>query len=125
MEKILIIDDDSSFRLILSQMIAKAGLKSAVARDGEEGLEMFRTGEYGLVITDIIMPVMEGIETIMELRKLDPKVKIIAMSGGGQMVPEKYLNTALALKVNAVLKKPFSYNELLKAIAFIDQETIY
>ncbi len=125
MKKVLIIEDDQSFRLILSQMITKAGLKSAVARDGQEGMEMFRTGDYDLVITDIIMPIMEGIETIIELHKLDPNVKIIAISGGGQMEPEKYLNTALALKVNAVLKKPFSYKELLKAIALIDQETIY
>ena len=75
MKKVLIIEDDQSFRLILSQMIAKAGLKSATANDGEEGIEFFRTGDYDLVITDIIMPVMEGIETIIELRKLDPKVK--------------------------------------------------
>jgi len=122
MAKVLIIDDDPSFRLILSQMITKAGLKSATANDGEEDMEMFRTGEYDLVITDIIMPVMEGIETIIELHKLNPDVKIIAMSGGGQMEPEKYLDTALALKVNAVLKKPFTYKELLRALALIDQE---
>ncbi len=122
MKKVLIIEDDQSFRLILSQMIAKAGLKSATANDGEEGIEFFRTGDYDLVITDIIMPVMEGIETIIELRKLDPKVKIIAMSGGGQIDAEKYLSTALSLKVNKVLKKPFSYKELLLAMALIEQE---
>jgi len=121
MEKVLIIEDDQSFRLILSQMIVKAGLEATVACDGEEGLELFRNNHFDLVITDIIMPVMEGIETIIELHRLNPKVKIIAMSGGGQMVPEKYLNTALALKVNAVLKKPFSYKELLRGMALIDQ----
>lgn len=124
MEKILIIEDDRSFRLILSQMIAKAGLEATHANDGEEGLEQFRKDKFDLVITDIIMPNMEGIETIIELHKLDPMVKIIAISGGGQMEPEKYLDTAMALKVNAVLKKPFSYEELLRVMALIKQEAV-
>ncbi len=121
MKRVLIIDDDPSFRLILSQMIARVGLKSSTANNGEEGIELFLAGEYDLVITDIIMPIMEGIETIIELRKLDPNIKIIAISGGGRMEPEKYLDTAMKLKVNAVLKKPFSYKELLKTIALTDQ----
>jgi len=86
-------------------------------------IEYDRMFRLMLVITDIIMPIMEGIETIIALHKLNPKVKIIAMSGGGQMEPEKYLDTALALKVNAVLKKPFSYKELLRTMALIEQET--
>jgi len=102
-------------------MITKAGFVATLASDGEEGMELFRNGNFDLVITDIIMPNMEGIETIMELHKLDPKGKIIAISGGGKMEAEKYLSTARALKVNAVLKKPFSYNELLTAMALIGQ----
>lgn len=98
-------------------MVIKAGFEMVTANDGEEGIKLFREHQFDLVITDIIMPVMEGIETILQLRKINPGVKIIAMSGGGQVRADNYLNTATALKVNAVLKKPFSYEELLTALS--------
>ena len=116
MPKVLIIEDDRLFRVTLTEMFTHAGYKVITANDGEEGLELFKLTFVDLVITDIIMPVMEGIETIIELRRINPGMKIIAMSAGGQIEPEKYLSTATALKVNAVLKKPFSNEELIKTL---------
>ena len=112
MTSALIIDDDRLFRSTLKKMFEKAGYQVQTAADGEEGLELYRTYEFDLVITDIIMPVMEGIETILKLREMNPDLKIIAMSGGGKLMAEAYLKTASLLKVNAILKKPFTFKEL-------------
>ena len=112
MKKVLIIDDDKVFRTSLTKMLVKAGYATVTASEGEEGLTLFKEGDIDLVITDIIMPRMEGIETIVELRKLQSDLKIIAISGGGKLPPEKHLQNAKALKVNAVLKKPFSFKQL-------------
>ncbi|MBC8315072.1 MAG: response regulator [Bacteroidales bacterium] len=112
MKKVLIIDDDKVFRTSLTKMLVKAGYATVTASEGEEGLTLFKEGAIDLVITDIIMPRMEGIETIVELRKLQSDLKIIAISGGGKLPPEKHLQNAKALKVNAVLKKPFSFKQL-------------
>ena len=112
MKKVLIIDDDQMFRTSLTKMFVKAGYETVTASEGEEGLALFQEGDIDLVITDIIMPKMEGIETIVELRKLQPDLKIIAISGGGKLPPEKHLQNAKMLNVNAILKKPFSFNQL-------------
>jgi len=116
MSNVLIIDDDKVFRASLSKMFEKAGYMTMTASDGEEGVNLFSTLGFDLVITDIIMPVMEGIETILTLRTINPELKIIAMSGGGKVSAEEYLNTARLLKVNAILKKPFSFKELQEVL---------
>ncbi|MBC8460980.1 MAG: response regulator [Bacteroidales bacterium] len=117
MGKVLIIDDDQLFRSSLTVMFEKEGYQVMTACEGEEGVELFRKHGFCLVITDIIMPVMEGIETILRLRELNPELQIIAMSGGGKLMAEAYLNTARLLKVNAILKKPFSFKELQEVLA--------
>ncbi|MBE0646625.1 MAG: response regulator [Bacteroidales bacterium] len=116
MAHVLIIDDDQVFRSSLSKMFEKAGYIATTASDGEEGLSLFSTLGFDLVITDIIMPVMEGIETILKLLALSPDLQIIAMSGGGKVGAEEYLNTARLLRVNAILKKPFSFKELQEVL---------
>lgn len=120
MTQVLIIDDDKVFRSSVKEMFTKIGYETVTACDGEEGIKLFQETIFDLVITDIIMPVMEGIETIIKLRKINPELQIIAMSAGGKMAPEKYLNTARALKVNAILRKPFSFKKLQETLESIN-----
>jgi CheY-like chemotaxis protein len=113
---ILVIEDDSQFRSMLCQMLSKAGYKAIDASNGKEGLELFRRKAPDLVITDLIMPEKEGLETIIELRRDAPHVKIIAISGGGMASPEDYLVLARKLGVQSVMAKPFSREEILEEI---------
>src|SRR5437870_1549098 len=80
---ILVIDDDAMVRQTLTQVLEKSGYKVQCAPEGRQGLRAFRMRRPDLVICDIIMPGMEGIETIMELRILSRDCPIIAISGGG------------------------------------------
>ncbi len=116
MAKILIIDDDKQFREMLHEMVERAGYTVFCAQDGAEGMKIFRQEKPELVITDIIMPEKEGLETILELKKTVPEVKIIAISGGGRSHPGDYLRTAKYFGANKTLAKPFSKSELLDCI---------
>lgn len=83
MRKILIIDDDEQMRNLLCRAMEYAGFEVEAAADGRKGLRLFEENFYDLVITDLIMPEQEGMETITFLSKNYPEVKIIAISGGG------------------------------------------
>ena len=117
MARILIIDDDPQILNMLGQTLKREGHEVVKALDGEEGLKLYRENPADLVITDIIMPKKEGIETIMELQRDFPDVKIIAMSGGGINVAGKYLSIAKSLGVQKTFAKPIDRDELLKAIS--------
>jgi YesN/AraC family two-component response regulator len=82
MAKILVFDDEPSILLMLKKMLEKAGHEVDVALNGREGMEIFEINKPDLLITDIIMPQKEGLETILELRRKYPELKIIAISGG-------------------------------------------
>jgi YesN/AraC family two-component response regulator len=117
MAKILIIDDDDMFRAMLRKMLEEAGYNDIEdADDGNIGVKLFRQHPFDLVITDIIMPNKEGIEMIMELRKDYPRIKIIAVSGGGRTGPQDYLKLASHLGANRTLEKPFKRSELIDAV---------
>jgi DNA-binding response OmpR family regulator len=114
MAHILLIDDDDSFRTMLRKTLVFSGHTVVEARNGKEGLALFDRAHADLVITDIVMPEKEGIEVLMELRKKEPPVKIIAMSGGGRVNATDYLRIARQLGAARVLAKPFA-NEALSA----------
>jgi DNA-binding response OmpR family regulator len=116
MPHLLLIDDDELFRPMLRENLEQMGYTVTEARNGQEGLEKYASAPADLVLTDIIMPDKEGIETIVELRKKWPGVKIIAMSGGGRLTAASYLNVAQKLGAGCVLSKPFSTDELSAAI---------
>jgi len=116
MKRILIIDDDVQFRQMLLQTLERAGYEVVEAADGNEGIKLFRESPTDLVITDIIMPKKEGIETIIELKREFTDVKIIAISGGGRLEAKGYLKSAKNLKVARTFEKPFDREELLEAI---------
>src|SRR5512133_2949887 len=117
MAKILVFDDEPSILLMLKKMLEKAGHDVDVALNGREGLEMFEKNKPDLLITDIIMPEKEGLETIFELRRKYPDLKIIAISGGGRIGPDGYLPGAKLLGANAVFTKPLVPKEFVQAVS--------
>jgi CheY-like chemotaxis protein len=117
MASILIIDDDLEILQVYSEILEREGYDVLAASDGREGMRLCRNRHVDLVITDIIMPEKEGLETIIELRRDLPHVKIIAMSGGGQIGAGQYLPLAEKLGAQHTLDKPFTAVELLEAIS--------
>ena len=116
MARILIIDDDVQILDMLRQTLEREGFEVVDAPNGEEGIRLYREDPADLIITDIIMPEKEGIETIMELKRDFPDVKIIAISGGGRVDPEEYLHMAEKLGAKRTFAKPVEREDLLKAI---------
>jgi DNA-binding response OmpR family regulator len=119
MAKILLVDDDDAFREQSSQLLRHAGYIVTTAVNGNEALRLVQDNVFDLVITDLIMPEKEGIETIVKMRKKIPTLKIIAISGGGLAAPEDYLVIARKLGAAQTLAKPFSGKELLTAVASV------
>lgn len=117
MATILLIDDDDLLRPMLRAALELSGHTVTEARNGREGVALYQANPPGLVITDLIMPDQEGIETIRLLTKEYPAVKIIAMSGGGRLAPTGYLTMARRLGAKATLAKPFSVEELSLTVA--------
>ncbi len=116
MARLLLIDDDDEFRTLLRLTLVHHGHQVFEARNGQEGLAQYALTAPDLVITDIVMPEMEGLDLVMELRKRQPTVKIIAISGGGRIGPDDYLHCASLLGAAEVLTKPFPAMMLLAAI---------
>ena len=108
-KNILVVDDDPQLRLALSHILRRLGHRVDQAENGHRALQSIaaqRDG-YDLVVMDIIMPDKEGIETILELRKTRPHLKIIAMSGGGRLYDYDPLKLATDCGANFVIAKPF------------------
>lgn len=116
MQKILIIDDDEQILSLLARSVELAGFAAVTAVNGREGQRLLDKQPFDLVITDLIMPEKEGMETISYIRKHFPETKIIAISGGGRIGPETYLPAALELGANKAFAKPFSMDDLIAAI---------
>ena len=116
MSKILIIDDEPYILLMLKKMLEKAGYEVDLASNGKEGLDLFEQHSADLVITDIIMPDKEGLEIILEMKKKRPDLKIIAISGGGRISPESYLECAAHFGASRVFQKPFKQKEIVSAV---------
>jgi DNA-binding response OmpR family regulator len=114
--RILIIDDDDQIRILLRQVMEWAGYEVFEAADGREGMHQQRKQQADLVITDLIMPEQEGLETITLLRKEYPLVKIIAISGGGRIGPDAYLPAAQELGADRVFSKPFDVRDLATTV---------
>jgi YesN/AraC family two-component response regulator len=113
---ILVIDDDEQIRDVLKLMLEHEGYIVDTAENGFEGVNLYKEKGADLVITDILMPGMGGVQTIMELRLISPDVKVIAISGGDQIAPEYYLRVIKNLGTLHEMKKPINREELIKAI---------
>ena len=125
MRRILIVDDDTQFLQMLRQTLERAGYEVLEAPDGKQGIRLYRDEPTDLIITDIMMPKKEGSETIMELKRDFPDVKIIAVSGGGRVDPGHYLEIACRCGADRTFTKPFDRAELLEAIQqLLDDVTV-
>ncbi len=113
---ILIIDDDHQVRAMLRQMLEREGYEVMEACDGAEGVRLYREQQADIIILDIIMPNKEGIETIADLKMEFPEVKIIAISGGGRIGPEAYLEVAEGFGALRIFTKPVEREKLLTTV---------
>jgi len=116
MARILLIDDEETFRVTLAKILQLEKHEVTTAANGVEALKLVMNGKFDLVITDLVMPEKEGLETIVEIRKILPELKIIAMSGGGRGTAYDYLKIASRMGADKTLAKPFTKAELVLAI---------
>jgi DNA-binding response OmpR family regulator len=117
MARILLADDDDSFRKMLGLSLTKLGHDVAEVRNGKEAISVINKEPPDLLITDLVMPEKEGLETIDEVKRKHPSLKIIAMSGGGRVNATDYLNIARAMGADLVLAKPFSIDEMVASLS--------
>ncbi len=116
MARILIADDEEGFRFLLSRMLTTLGHEVREAADGDAALAGLRTFPATIAIVDLFMPGREGIETIGEIRRQHPEIRVVAMSGGAPQSGKSFLRVAAKLGAHRTLSKPFSTDELLAAI---------
>lgn len=116
MPNILVIDDEPQVLNMLQKMLELEGYTVLTAVDGKQGLRICETSAVDLVVTDVVMPEVEGLEVIMTLKRSSPNVKIIAISGGARIQPHDYLDMAGMLGAHRTFTKPFKRQEMLDAI---------
>jgi CheY-like chemotaxis protein len=115
MARILIIEDDDLLRDVLAKALELAGHEVTQACNGQEGVDLFRACPADLVLTDLVMPVQEGVETILQLRKQYRHTPIIAMSGGA-VNTKLYLSIAGRIGAQRILPKPFTPQLLIETV---------
>ena len=116
MANIMIIDDQPAVLRALRRTLERAGHEVTQASDGKTALRHFTGNPTDLVISDIYMPEMDGIEFLLRVREIFPEARIVAMSGGGHLPKDRVLRAASILGAVAVLEKPFSQAEVLEAV---------
>jgi DNA-binding response OmpR family regulator len=114
-QQILVIEDDSELRTPLVEFLRLSGYEVFEAENGNRGLEIFDSRPIDLVLTDIIMPEKEGLETIIDLKKRNPRLKIMAMSGDSSRSSE-YLTYARRFGADRIVPKPFDFEVLVATI---------
>ena len=112
--RFLVIDDDTVVRELVCRMLESEGHEVFNAADGVDGIKSHP--DINVVITDLIMPEKEGIETIREIKQDFSDVKILAISGGGKSDPDNYLRIAKAMGAHSTLSKPFIKKDLIDAV---------
>lgn len=116
MIKVLLIEDDFRVREALEIVLRSRDCDVRVAEDGRKGLTLFDAWRPDVVVTDILMPEVEGIEAIMTIRRRAPDVPIVAISGGSRIAGGDYLPIAKSLGADVTLQKPIKGDQLLAAI---------
>ena len=115
-KRILVVDDNEDLRTTIQALLQADGFEVAVAADGEAALLLHRAHPADVVVTDLFMPDKDGIETIIELKKLYPTVKIVAMSGWTSTQGSDYLQVAREIGAAVTLQKPFDPLELSRVV---------
>jgi DNA-binding NtrC family response regulator len=113
---VLLVDDDADLRTALRRRLERLGCRVTEARDGAEAIRCHQADAADVLLTDLIMPGKEGVETIAEFQQSYPSVRRVAMSGGGVVPAGVYLQMAEGFGATEVLQKPFSVAELSRAI---------
>ena len=116
MARILVVDDETLVRRTLRAILERAGHVVDEADNGATAMKVFAAETPDLVITDIVMPDREGVETIGDLRRANPDLPIIAISGGGSIGEDFFLTLAAQFGANATLSKPIRQADLLKTV---------
>lgn len=118
MAKILVIDDNDALRKLVARMLQDEGHDVATAANGKQGLVLYLERLPDLVITDVLMPDMDGVETVAALRKIAPGTKVIMMSGGGEAASGREYLSAMdsVLGVPHVIAKPFEKAALVSMV---------
>jgi DNA-binding response OmpR family regulator len=115
-KRVCVIEDDELQRQALALTLREAGYEVFEADDGEGGIDLVRREKPDVVITDILMPKTEGIETIQKIRAISPDIRIVAISGGGRVSLELNLNLARQFGAHVCLSKPIAPGKLCAAI---------
>jgi DNA-binding NtrC family response regulator len=116
MANVLIIDDDNQMRSLLHEAFLLAGIETETAADGSEAERILATHPFKVVITDIVMPDVDGFEVIFLLRQKYPNIAVIAMSGGGRLNATNYLDSARSFGAVAVFQKPLNRKALIAKV---------
>src|SRR5689334_1447065 len=111
--RVLLVDDDPALLMVLARAFSRAGYSTKTAENGRKALELIASWRPDLVVTDIVMPEMEGIGAIIAIKQMDAPPKVIAMSGTGPGGRRNYLKWAKHLGADEVLSKPFRLEEML------------
>ena len=119
MVSILLVEDDDELRTLLKLLLTSSGYEVREAPNGTRACAMYQRHRFDLVITDLVMPDIDGLEVIMELLRRDKSAKIIAISGGGQDRGKEYLRIAQKLGAQLTLSKPFSNEQFLEAVSLV------
>lgn len=117
MARILLIDDEPLVRRTLQLALENAGHSVATAEDGEGGIALARTLGFDLVVTDVLMPGRDGLDTIMDMRRERPAMRILAISGAGHSARVDFLKLARGLGATRTLEKPFLSGTLIATVA--------
>lgn len=116
MPSVLLVEDDDQLRAMLKLILISSGYEVWEASNGKGVNNLYQQHHPDLVVTDLMMPDKDGLEVIMDLRREDPNVRIMAISGGGQRNPEVDLKMALKLGAASILPKPFLDTEFVEAV---------
>jgi DNA-binding NtrC family response regulator len=114
--RILVVDDDEAIRSAIRRALEYAGHAVGEANNGHDALAKLAAEPYDVVITDLIMPDSDGLELTFKMRRIHPGLHVIAISGGGRMPPERYLELARSAGAAAGLAKPFLMDQLLTVV---------
>lgn len=115
-KRILVIDDEPTALDLLRRILEMNGYEVMTAVNGQKGVELFKQHPCDLVITDMVMPIKDGLQTILDLRSAAPSLPVIAISGGGTISKERYLAVAGYLDNVVTIAKPFAIEEITEAV---------
>ena len=121
LRRVLIVDDNADMRAFLKIVLERAGFEVEVAAEGRQALGLQREHPADVLVTDIFMPEPDGLELIQHFKSSFPRIKVVAISGGGRVAKADYLYVASEIGAEAVLRKPFSTETLVRTLQELER----